>query len=242
MVFVLGMAAASGQDCYVIKKDGTKVPAVAIAANAAGDLLLQTDKSGQVKMPVKKGQYKYAMIPKPKEVVALEQAFASGKFDDVLSGAGPAFEKYKFLGWGDHICYLEGSVQVERKQFAQAKETFERGMRVVSTHEVELVKGMVFALLGLNLASEAKPMLERMIKSADDDMAAFAFNARARLNANEGRKKEAVLDYLKTVLLFPSGPADPEREEAKKQVVALLKEMNDPRWQEFEKMDLGSGK
>jgi predicted negative regulator of RcsB-dependent stress response len=242
-VLGLGAITASGQDCYVVRRDGNKVPAVAITvASADGDLLLQTDKAGKVKMPVKRAQYKYAMIPKPREVAALEQAFDNGKFDDVLANSAAIFEKYKFLGWGDRIAFLEGMVRIERKQFAQAKDILEKGMRVVALQETELIKAMVLALVGLNQTAEAKAMVDRMMKSAEDNMAAFAFNARGRLYAAEGKKKEAVLDYLKTLLLFQAGTADGERQEAKRQVVALLKEMGDARWQEIEKMDLGGGR
>ena len=52
----------------------------------------------------------------------------------------------------------------------------------------------------------------------------------------EGKKKEAVLEYLKTLLLFKPGTATEFRDEARTKAVALLKSMNDGRYQRFETM------
>jgi len=155
----------------------------------------------------------------------------------ILKHAPQVFDRYKLLGWGDHISYLEGMAYVEKKQFQQAKTSFERGSNFTAKHDEELLQGMILALLGLKEVDKAKPMLSKMMKAADKDMAAFAFNVRGDILREEGKKKEAVLEYLKTLLLFRPGSVEREREKARTQVVALLKEMKDSRWQDIQKID-----
>ena len=82
-----------------------------------------------------------------------------------------------------------------------------------------------------------RPRSEIFIMDADNDTAAFAFNVRGQILNGQGKKKEAVLEYLKTLVLFKPGIAPRERQNARQQVVALLKEMNDARWQFFEKVE-----
>jgi len=61
-------------------------------------------------------------------------------------------------------------------------------------------------------------------------LAAFAFNLRGQIREAQGQKKEAVLEYLKTVLLFEGkGKIRRDREMARLKAIALMKELNDPR-------------
>jgi hypothetical protein len=56
--------------------------------------------------------------------------------------------------------------------------------------------------------------------------------------AKEGKSREAVLEYLKTLLLFEdSKSVKPYRDEAREQVVALMRKMGDPKWKMFVDLD-----
>ena len=206
------------KDCYVVLRSGDKVKGINLAADRAGNLKLQMARNGPTQT-FKKGSYAYAMVPKPREVTALERA----KPQVVIKQAGAIFEQYKYLGWGDHISYLEGMAHIDTKNYAEAKKAFERGQRYRARHGDQLVKGMALALLGLKQLDRVQPMLEQMLKSSDEKTAAFAFNVRGRILADQGKKKEAVLEFLKVLLLFKPGSVGRERKEAKGQVVALLK-------------------
>jgi len=233
---VAALNVQAARDCYVVRRSGQKVRGEALAAESDGTLQLKLGSSGPVQT-FKPGTYLYGYIPKPKAVSDLERAFEGGSYDDVVKYAPAIFEKYKYLGWGDHVSYMEGMVYIDRKNYTQAQQAFERGSRFQAGHGEELVKGMVLALLGQKKIDEVQPMLERMMKAPDADAAAFAFNARGRILVQQGRKKEAVLEFLKALLLFRPGTAEREREDARKQVVALLEELKDPRWKEFEKLE-----
>lgn len=224
--------------CYVVKRDKRKLEGVKIFAKPNGDLLVQGDRSGKVKIPVKKANVLYAYTPKPTEVKNLEKAYAAGKLDYVLKNAPKAFETHKYLGWGDHIAYLQAMANIDRKKYAEAQMAVKKGEKHKTPfHEAELIRASVLSLLGMGNTDKAEPMLAKMMKVADDNTAAFAFNARAKILVKKGKKKEAVLEYLKTVLLFQPGTADRERKEAKKEVVALLNAMKDGRAKEIAKIE-----
>ena len=231
---LLGLNTALARDCYVMQRSGEKLKGTELAAESDGTLKLQMEQGGPVQT-FKPGTYAYGFVPRPPEVEQLDKALEAGKADTVLQQAAAAFDKYKYLGWGDHVAYLECLVYVQRKQFDLAQKAIERGQRYKARHEDELVKGSILAMLGLKQMDQAKPLLEKMMKSEDEGAAAFSFNVRGSILAQEGKKKEAALEYLKTLLLFKPGTVKVERDEARRAVVALLKETGDPRAAEFEK-------
>ena len=73
--------------------------------------------------------------------------------------------------------------------------------------------------------------------SKDDNIAAKAFNMRGEALLAQGQKKQAVLEYLKTLLLFDKKKVQAERAYAKKQAVAIMKELKDPRVGKIEAME-----
>jgi tetratricopeptide (TPR) repeat protein len=236
LLTVLTAHAQDKKDCYVIKTTGERIRGVEISVTSDdGDLLLNVD--GKVKFPFKRGSYRFAYVPEPREVETLRKAYEGGQYDGVVKYADRVFEMYKFVGWGDYVAYLEGMSYLQQKKLDEAKEAFQKGSRFPGKHTDELMRGMVLTMLELNETDKVKPALARMITSSSKDDVAFAFNARGRILEKEGKKKEAVLEYLKTLLLFDSGSVEESRDEARTRVVALLKDMNDARWKDFEKMD-----
>lgn len=229
---------AQAQDCYVINANGDRVRGRAITVTDAqrGDLLLQVD--DRVKMPFRRGRYRFAYVPKPREVEIFEKALAAGKYDGIIKNAAAVFAKYKFIGWGDYIAYMEGMSHLKNTPAdpEAALTAFRRGLPFAAKYKDELTRGFILGLLDTGRKDEATELLDKLIVSAKGEDAAFAFNARGRILEDQGKKKEAVLEYLKTLLLFEPGTANEFREEARAKAVALLKSMNDGRYQRFESM------
>jgi tetratricopeptide (TPR) repeat protein len=220
---------------YIIDARGNKIVGQSLSADQSGNLSIQLEANGPVQV-FKRGTYRTAFVPKTKEIQALEQAATQKNSDGVAKAAPALFAKYQFLGWGGHISYLEGMVQVDKGNFAAALTVFDRGLALGDAFQEELLKGKVHALLGLKKNAEAQAALGKLILAADEKTAAFACNARGKLLAADGKKKDAVLEYMKTLLLFKPGQMTAERDEARKALVALLKEMGDSRAAEFEKL------
>lgn len=233
---VHGQAPQLARQPYVTNTAGVRVLGVNLTADKDGNLQLQLEAGGPA-TTYRSGTYRFAYVPKPPDVERLEQAYGQGQADIVVQHAGNVFEKFKFLGWGDRISYIEGMVHVDRNDFNKAKEIFERGLRFRGLFAQDLTKGMVLTMIGLNRAGEVKDEVDRMVKAGDDATAAFAFNARGRILAQEGKKQDAVLEYLKTLLLFKPGTVDSERKRAREQAVALLRELNDARWEQVQRIE-----
>ncbi len=238
LIILLGLAAlrvpAAPSGCWVIDRAGRRTVGAALTAEPNGTLHLQL-KAGGPTQTFKPGSYRYAYIPKPMAVAQLERLAADGKAAVVVQKAPVLFKQFKFLGWGDHIAWLHGSALLRQGKAAEALRVFDQGTAYTVLHGVELLEGRVEALIALGRDDDARQVLQTLAKSDDRAVAAFVFNSRGKLLARQGKKKDAAIEYLKTLLLFKPGDAPGARKEARKQVVALLKELKDPRYKDFEK-------
>lgn len=221
--------------CWVLTKSGRRIPGAALTALPDGTLRLQLKAGGPIET-FKPGTYRAAYIPKPRQVTQLEALLARKQYADVVKYGPALFAGYKFLGWGDSIAALHARALLAQGKAEDAVKVLDEARPWAWFHGDELFKTRIQALLELKKFDEVMKSAEALSKSDRPDAAAFAFNVRGRILEAKGRKREAVLEYLKTVLLFRPGRVDRERKEAKERVVALLKDMKDPRWKEFEKM------
>ena len=180
-------------------------------------------------------QFRAAYVPEPEQVAALEKFLAAKEYDKVIQYAGQVFAQYAILGWGDKIAYLEGSAHLAKNDPAKAGEAFAKGAPFNGSYREQLARGRVLALLAQGKVEEVRDSLDAMIRSSRPADAAMAFNARGQILAKEDKPREAVLEYLKTLLLFDGSEADvaPYRDEARKQVVALMRQIGDPKWRMF---------
>jgi len=223
------------EGCYVVDKGGNRIGGDSLTANEEGDLQLKI--KGAVRT-FKRGTYRYGYVPKPRQVELLEKAFEQERYDLVKEKAPEIFDTYKYLGWGDLISYWYGQAYIAEKNPAEALRKFEEGERYAGPHVDALAKGKVTAYLDLGKDKEAGELLGKLKGSPNDGVAAFGFYASGRLLEKDGKKKEAVLQYLKTVLLFePGGSVAVERQQAKAAAAALLKQMGDPRHEQIAQME-----
>lgn len=229
-----GALAADKTPYYIVNAQGGKVYGDKLTADKDGNLQLQIA-GGAGSQVFKAGTYKYAVTPKPPEVKKLED----GKPEEVLALSTAVYNAYRYLGWGGHTCYLEGMAKLD-KDPAAAMQSFDRGVACRDENATdELRKGKIMALIKLKKNTEATTELDKLVLANDERTAAFAFNARAQLYLEENppNKKDAVVQYLKTFMVFKAGgAADKERAEAKRNLVKLLKELGDQRAADFEKM------
>ncbi len=188
---------------------------------------------------LKGGQFKAAFVPEPEQVQALDKLLEAKEYDKVIQYAGQTLAAYGILGWGDKIACLQGEAYLAKNDPVKAAEAFAMGMRFPGSYRDNLVRGRVQAMIAQGKASEVSGDLDAMVRSSRKADAAMAFNARGEILAKEGKSKEAVLEYLKTLLLFDDESKDvvPYRDEARKQVVALMRKLGDPKWQLFVKAE-----
>ncbi len=226
---------AVAQQCYVIDARGNKIAGSRLTADKDGNLSLQIEAGGPV-TTFRVGNYQSAMSPKTREIQALEQLYAEGKLDKVAEAAAKLYPQSQYLGWGGTVAYYEGMGLLDKGNASAALLVFDRGLGLKDAGAEALTKGKIQTLLALQKTAEAQALLDKLATASDPGIAIFTFNTRGKLLAAEGKKKEAVLQYLKSMLLFKPGTYPKERDEARKAVVALLRSMGDSRADDLEKM------
>lgn len=211
---------------YVIDARGEKIVGTKLTADPTGNLTMKIGPVGQ-KFP--RGRYKFAWVPMPPEVLAAAKSLKARKLDDALSKFSSAFNKYKYLGWAGYTAYFKGTIEMQQKRFDAAEKTFADALRYNNDakSKAKLQKGQVEALIAQNKSDAAKRILDKL-KSSDPDVATYVFNTRGAMLKAEGKKKEAVLQYLKTILLFDKSVGT-VRSEAYVQAIGLMDDLKDRR-------------
>lgn len=227
------LAAAAG-NCIVVTRSGQELKGTKLTAAADGTLKLALGQRGVQTFPP--GSYRSAYVPQPRQVTALVRAARAGRHSEVLERAGPLYASYRYLGWGDLVCLIQGEALLAQQDAAGARAAFERGLQCPGPRQIALQKGLVQALIEMGNAEAAEARLEGFASGQDESALAFVFNARGKLAAARGEPRQAVLEYLKTVLLFDPQEVPAEWQEAKSRTMELLKQMQDPRWQEIAKI------
>ncbi len=230
---------ARGQ-ALLIRNDGTRIQGEQITANRQGDL--QVTIGGGAQTTYRRGTYRKVYTPEPTAVKNLQRAYELERYELVLERGPEIYDQYKYLGWGGKIGHLLGRAHLEQGNAQKALQLLEDAAKFAELQMnedeqmAELNTGRVAALLELDRVDEAQKILTQLKGAEGDDVAAFAFTASARLFKKQGKNREAVLEYMKAVLLFEPGQVPEERKRAKEELVALLQEMNDPRYQSIKDM------
>jgi tetratricopeptide (TPR) repeat protein len=239
-VFLAGVTlrAAEGDEKYIVLSQGEKIVTTVLFADATGAVTYQLP-GGTATNKVNLGSYQKAYIPMPPEVKEMQAAMAGRNYAGVMAACGRAVAKnYQFLGWGGWMMLCEGNAHLALGNASMALASYDRGINLPpDQYRGDLYRGKVGALMRLDRKDDAKAVVEKMFTQADAKTVAFAFNTRAELLAKEGKRREAILDYLKTILLCKTDEASEARETAKSQVKALLTELKDPRAGEIDKID-----
>ena len=225
--------AAYAQRPYVQEGDGRKVVGDKIQANEQGMIKLTV---GRAVRTFRREEYDFAFTPKPQEVAALEQMLKNQQYEEITKRIGQVFERYKFLGWAGRLAYIRAEALSGMGKPEQALQILEASEPYVHLNKMQFRMAKASALLKTDQLEEAEQVLTELKKSESDDVAAYAFNTTGELLAKKGRQKEAVLEYLKTLLVIE--PADDNahaQNVAREQVVKLLKGMNDQRYKQFVK-------
>lgn len=226
---------AQKQDSYIITAAGKQQKAISIQADAQGNLTVNVD--GKLKASFKAGGYKFAVIPKPKEVADLEKLANEEKYEELITAAPAVFDAYKYLGWADTIAALQCEAYLATNKPQKANETYQLALKFPRENNVKLQRIRLLDLVGKKQYDVVEQEARKLILSKDDSLAAFAFNIRGQIREAQGQKKEAVLEYLKTVLLFEGkGRLKRDRETARQRAIALMKELKDPRVTKIEQI------
>ena len=229
-------ALQAADPCIIKGIDDKDIQADSISAQSSGDLEFVKDK---VKSKVAKGKYKYAWIPKPKEIADADADFKGAKFRESADKYKKAFDTYKYLGW-DIYCGVkeaESLYKLDKRDEALARLAEFKDYKLVNPKQerdlLDCYKLNATILIDAGNSAAADPILDEMSKSKDDEISSFAFLRKGDLLYKQNSKKDAVLMYLQTIVLFPKSPSRPE---ALLKAANTLSELKDPRAVKFSDM------
>jgi len=228
LVLTATLLPAQGKgDCFVIRGDNTKVKGQKLTSDEQGNLTLDVD--GKIQQKFARGQYKYGCIPKPQAVAELEKLFEAKKFADVTAKAPALFAKFKYLGWSYTIAALEAESWLAQGNVEKANKAYADGARIAGENRDRLEETSMRIFIARKEYDKVENLLKKKMLNADNQQAARAFNLRGDIALAKGDKKQAVLEYLKTLMLFEGKKVAAERSEAKEKATKLLRELKDPR-------------
>ncbi len=235
---VAALASHAQQRPFYVDRGGRRVEAENITANEQGDLRVELG-DGAIST-IRRNDYRFAFVPKPDRVAALEELFNRGDYGRFLDNVQPVFSQYRYLGWGGRLYYWKGEAELSREQPEAALSSFSTAESfAISEEERESIKmGKTKALLELRRDQEASEILAELKTADSPRIAAFSFAAKGRMLARQQRADEAILEFLKAVLLFePQGELREIREDAKQRLLALLEERGDPAYDRIRQLD-----
>lgn len=239
LFLALAAVPAMAQKAVILRNDGKQLTADGITADAQGNL---TYREGAVQQRMRSTDYRWARIPKPQEIAAVEQLIRGNKFAEAAAQARTLYDQFKFLGYDVNLVYLESMCLNRTGKEAEAITRLEL-LNPLKPADLDPQKIQQYWECRKLLAElyvkarkfdQANPVLSQLGSAQDDDLAAFALNAQGDILLSQNKKRDAALMFLRTALLFPK--ENKERPKALVRVANTLKEMNDNRATTFAEM------
>jgi len=238
---VIGISAlahgAADEPCIRLK-NGDMLTVKRITADADGNLEF-VDGTGLFLLA--RSAYDYALIPCPAELVAAEKLLSEHRFEPALATLNGLEKKYGYLGWRNCCIYNRMRALSGLARNAEAVAAGETLRRDEKDDREEAGSEAQYRWRGLRLLADlyirqdakdkAMKLFEELSSCGDDEIAADAYNCRADLLLADKKTDEALLLYLRSVVMFERGVT--RREYALRQVVKLLRERNDKSAEKF---------
>ncbi len=212
---------------FVINSAGNQVNGSAIQSAPDGTILLTT-LNGQT-LTFRKGTYRQAFADKPKEMFQVEALVKQKNLIAVVEILRRVKEEYQFLGWDQRASLMLARVYLPLKQFEDAAREYEELFAAQSKFKTVPKERANYmqALLGSGRIAEVAKMIDEDIASGSREAAARAQVVRGDMKLKSGQVEEALLDYLRTAILFKAQTA--VLPEATYKTAIALKNLNDPR-------------
>lgn len=213
---------------YVVRNNGARVDGTAIRANRQGDIIL-TQERGTVEFP--RGSYREARAPRPAEMDQAVRQLRDGNMDDAIRTLQTVERNYQFLGWDIDAIALMARAYTESESYREAVSSYERLFEKDGSKRTDsaIRWGYYAALLGANQYDQLEGILSELIsdRAQSREDAARAQLMRGDMKMQRQRYEDALLDYLRTVLLFERQTS--VQAEALFKAGTALAEMRDPR-------------
>lgn len=202
IVSMMAGALSAAAAPYVVLPNGQQMVGTAIRAAPDGTIILTT---AQGTLRYAKGQYAKAFADKPAEFDQARQRAAAKDYATAEQLLRKVITELQFLEWDNAArLVLAREVQMAKGDPAAAVITFEELFRLSPDAKNNPDAGWAYreALLGAKQFDKLGAALDETIKSGARADAARAQVMRGDLKLAQGQVEGAVLDYLRTVVLF----------------------------------------
>lgn len=222
---VLG-AAGWSPAATVILPNGSRVEGTAIRASRTGDIILTTA-AGQQTFP--RGQYTKAIADKPAAFDQARTLAGQGKHDEAIALLEKIATEYRFLDWDNNSYMAIAQIHASRGNHTAAVDVYERLMRQAPElkEDANIQSSYRSALLAAKMYDKLLPSLDQAISKGSRSDAAKAQLMRGDIRLAQGQVEAAVMDYLRTAILFESEKAI--QPEALFKAGQGLEQLRDPR-------------
>lgn len=220
----------ASQAAHVILANGSQVDGTDIRARSDGTIILTTPQ-GQVQY--QRGQYLRAVADKPADFDRARQLASQKNFDEALRLLNQIVQNYRFLDWDNNARAVIAQVHVAKGDAASAVGVYDELFR--NSPDAKKDSAILWAYFGVLLDAKQydklAPQLDELIAKGPRDDAARAQVVRGDVKMSQGQVEGAVMDYLRSALLFESEKS--VQPEAIFKAAEGLERLRDPRAKEL---------
>ena len=211
---------------YVILPNGTRIDGTQIRAKSTGEIILTT---AQGQQSFFKGQYTKAVADKPAEYDRALQLAGQKQFDEALKLLQGIVSQYAFLEYDNIARAKIAEIQTAKGDAVAAVAAYDDLFRADPTlkNDANLAWAWRESMLSAKQFDKLLPQLDEIIAKGERADAARAQIMRGDVRLGQNQVENAVLDYLRTVVLFEG--VDAIQPEALYKAAQALKTLRDPR-------------
>ncbi len=205
---------------------------VAVTRRPNGDVLLTTADGQRLNFPA--DQVVRAEGAKPREYDEAQRLFDEGSYDEAIRQFSAIARRMRGLTWDIRALRQVAQAYMVKEEWDNAVETFDQIFteNPEMRQQEQLLWPYVDALEEMDgQETKIRELLTDVISKAQPTVAARAQLRRGDISARQGLYRDAVLDYLRTVVFYER--VQELMPEAIYKTAIALSEMRDPRAQEW---------
>ncbi|MEI6168828.1 MAG: hypothetical protein WCS52_16725 [bacterium] len=230
---LLGLPGAVRAD-KIVKTDGREISGLKIKWFASRQEY-QVDQADGTMLAVPADEVDSLQITKPAEFDKAAQACAAKQFEVAIPILEDVIGRYKRLQWDGIASELLAKAYLGKGDFKKAAQVLSGIMEGSAKNLVTDDQYNLYwtALAGAQMNAVLKQSLSEAIAGDSRPLAALALIKRADLSKGDGKRDDAALDYLRSILVYSDVAAF--QAEALFKAAQLFEEMRDPRAEELRK-------
>ncbi|MBN1865145.1 MAG: tetratricopeptide repeat protein [Victivallales bacterium] len=237
VIILLAGVCLHAQQKPFIQTAQQRIVADKITANQRGEL---TYTSAGFSQRIAPDGYVYARVSKPDQIATGLSQIRSKNYANAVDTFNKIYNEYRFLGWDVEAVFFSAYAL---EKLGKNKEAIDK-LNLISAppkdpekfpryQEVRKLLAEIYIAEGK--LNEAQQVLKELSSAKNDSIAAFSNNKQGDILLLQKKRRDALLMYLRTALLFDKSNTR-ERPEALGKIVKILKEDKNNRYLDFEKM------